>query len=159
MTALDINPLLADDYGAVALDARMRVQKSCATHSDRPAIRPYPKELEEEIPFGKGSKLRPRPIRPEEAPALHKDFARLTPEEIRLRFLVPLKVLSHMMAARFPQIDHRIIDYYRRRGTRLVFGEVLQQNTIMLHLCKTLGFRQHSIPGEPDTVRVELGLG
>ncbi len=211
---LDINPLLADEYGVVALDARMRVQRSRATHSDRLAIRPYPKELEEEIPFGEGPKLLLRPIRPEDEPALQKAFTRLTPEEIRLRFLMPLKVLSHMMAARFTQIDYdremaliltdpgvagqteiysvvriatdpdneqaeyaiivrhdmtgrglgrllmrRIIDYCRRRGTRLVFGEVLQQNTIMLHLCKTLGFRQRPMPGEPGIVRVELELG
>ncbi|EAR21739.1 hypothetical protein [Nitrococcus mobilis] len=96
----------ADDYGVVALDVRMRVRRSCATHSNRLAIRPHLKEFEEEIPVGEGPKLLLRPIRLEDAPALQKGFTRLTPKETRLRFLMPLKVLSHMMAAQFTQIDY-----------------------------------------------------
>jgi len=52
---------------------------------------------------------------------------------------------------------HIIIDYQARRGTRLLFGEVLIHNHAMLGLCKSLGFRVD--PGEPDeVVRVELPL-
>lgn len=39
-------------------------------------------------------------------PALQAHFAHLTPEEIRLRFFVPMKTLSHVAAARFTQIDY-----------------------------------------------------
>jgi acetyltransferase len=101
---LDINPLLADEYGVLALDARIRV--SAAPPAERLAIRPYPKELEEDIPLADGRTLSLRPILPEDEPALQAAFAKLTPEEIRLRFFVPVKTLSHVVAARFTQIDY-----------------------------------------------------
>jgi len=103
---LDINPLLADAYGVVALDARIRVEKTDTPAAARLAIRPYPKELEETIPLGDGRSLLLRPVRPEDEPALQETFATLTPEEIRLRFFAPLKTLSHFMAARFTQLDY-----------------------------------------------------
>jgi acetyltransferase len=101
---LDINPLLADEYGVMALDARIRV--SMAPAAERLAIRPYPKELEEDIPLADGRTLWLRPILPEDEPALQAAFAKLTPEEIRLRFFIPVKTLSHVVAARFTQIDY-----------------------------------------------------
>jgi acetyltransferase len=33
-------------------------------------------------------------------------FAKLILEELRLRFLAPIKVITHVMAARFTQIDY-----------------------------------------------------
>ncbi|MCP3879144.1 MAG: GNAT family N-acetyltransferase, partial [Sulfitobacter sp.] len=38
--------------------------------------------------------------------SLQRGFAKLTPEEIRLRFFVPMRTLSHVIAARFTQIDY-----------------------------------------------------
>jgi acetyltransferase len=70
------------------------------------AIRPYPKELEESVPLGDGRTLLLRPILPEDEPALQASFSKLTPEEIRLRFFVPVKILDHVTAARFTQIDY-----------------------------------------------------
>jgi acetyltransferase len=101
---LDINPLLADADGVVALDARIRVRADAG--ADRLAIRPYPKELEEAFEDAAGRRLVLRPILPEDEPALRAVFARLTPEEVRFRFFVPLKMLDHLMAARFTQIDY-----------------------------------------------------
>jgi acetyltransferase len=103
---LDINPLLADAHGVLALDARIKVQKNSQPGAQRMAIRPYPKELEEDVSLGDGRTLLLRPILPEDEPALQAGFAKLTPEEIRMRFFVPLKVLTHMTAARFTQIDY-----------------------------------------------------
>lgn len=90
----------------VALDARVRVKAVGAIHPDRLAIRPYPKELEATVRLKDGRELLLRPIRPEDKPALHAAFAKLTSEQIRLRFLAPLKILSHMTAARFTQSDY-----------------------------------------------------
>ncbi len=57
-------------------------------------------------PVGTGiESSRLRPILPEDEPSPHAAFAKLTPEEIRLRFFVPMKTLSHVLAARFTQID------------------------------------------------------
>jgi acetyltransferase len=90
----------------VALDARVKLAASAVSGTERLAIRPYPKELEETIRLGDGRALLLRAILPEDEPALQAAFAKLTPEEIRLRFLAPLKTLSHMAAARFTQIDY-----------------------------------------------------
>jgi acetyltransferase len=103
---LDVNPLLADAYGVIALDARVRVGRASRSAADRLAIRPYPRELEEEIPLGDGRTLLLRPIRPEDEPSLQAAFANMTAEEIRLRFLVPVKTLTHVAAVRFTQIDY-----------------------------------------------------
>ena len=46
---LDINPLLADDFGVIALDVRVKLQASDKSGPERLAIRPYPKELEESV--------------------------------------------------------------------------------------------------------------
>lgn len=106
---LDINPLLVDAYGVIALDARIRVARtsdSPGDPGDRLAIRPYPTALEETIPLGDGRRLLLRPIRPEDEPALQDAITKLTPEEVRLRFFAPMRTLDHMAAARFTQLDY-----------------------------------------------------
>jgi acetyltransferase len=54
---LDINPLLADQDGVIALDARVRVGRASAPPERRLAIRPYPKELEDQIRLTRGRTL------------------------------------------------------------------------------------------------------
>ena len=103
---LDINPLLVDSFGVMALDARIALAEASGPGTRRLAIRPYPKELEETIEIGDGRRLLLRPIRPEDEPSLQRTFARLKPEEIRLRFFAPMTVLSHAAAARLTQIDY-----------------------------------------------------
>jgi acetyltransferase len=103
---LDVNPLLADGYGVIALDVRVKVGAASGPPTARLAIRPYPSELEEAIRLGRGRELVLRPVLPEDEPAFQAAFAKLTPEEIRLRFFTPIKALSHVQAARFTQIDY-----------------------------------------------------
>jgi acetyltransferase len=103
---LDVNPLLADAYGVIALDVRLKVGAATPAASERLAIRPYPSELEEAVHLADGRELILRPVLPEDEPAFQDAFAKLTPEEIRLRFFAPLKTLSHIQAARFTQIDY-----------------------------------------------------
>ncbi|MCG6862367.1 MAG: acetate--CoA ligase family protein [Chromatiaceae bacterium] len=73
---LDINPLLADQFGVMALDARVRVESADRSGADRLAIRPYPKELEESISLGDGRTLLLRPIRPKDEPSVQSAFAK-----------------------------------------------------------------------------------
>ena len=103
---LDLNPLLADQHGVVVLDARIKVHGVAAGAPDRLAIRPYPQELEELITDDEGRRLLLRPILPEDELSLRAAFARLTPEEVRFRFFVPMKLMDHVTAARFSQIDY-----------------------------------------------------
>jgi acetyltransferase len=108
---LDINPLLADSEGVLALDARIVVRAPEAggrmprEHARRFAIRPYPSELEKTFEH-RGVRYRVRPIQPEDEPALVQAFSRLSPEDVRMRFFAPLRSLSHEMAARLTQIDY-----------------------------------------------------
>lgn len=52
----------------------------------------------------------------------------------------------------------RIIRYCRQRGTRILRGEVLKENTRMLRLCRRLGFRKRPSPQYPQIYLVELDL-
>jgi acetyltransferase len=103
---LDINPLLADQDGVIALDARLRVARATRPPESRLAIRPYPKELEDEIKLARGRTLLLRPIRPEDEPMLIAAFHKLSPEAVRLRFFAPIKELTHETAAGMTQIDY-----------------------------------------------------
>ena len=103
---LDINPLLADAKGVIALDTRIKVQKATGKGTARFAIRPYPRELEEPVKLSGGRELLLRPIRPEDEPALRHAFAQLSPTSIRMRFFAPIKELSHALGARLTQIDY-----------------------------------------------------
>jgi acetyltransferase len=103
----DINPLLVDDKGAIALDARIRVAKrEAGSPGSRLAILPYPRELErlERIRGFETAVL--RPIRPDDAAALDDLFARSTPEDTRRRFFMPLRKLAPRQLVRMTQIDY-----------------------------------------------------
>jgi acetyltransferase len=106
VAGLEINPLLADSSGVMAVNTQVLVKRSAITASERLAIRPYPKELEDTITLPDGDLLRIRPIRPEDEPGFLKLFQSLTPEERRMRFLHPIHVLSHIEAALLTQIDY-----------------------------------------------------
>ena len=102
---LDINPLLVDSQGVIALDARMRIERTAGRGSERFAIRPYPTELEETVELD-GRALRLRPIRPEDF-AQHKRFlARCSPEDLHSRFLSTFRELPDGDIARLTQIDY-----------------------------------------------------
>ena len=103
---LDINPLLADADGVIALDARVVVRKAPEDAGRRLAIRPYPAELEKEIEIRDGQRLRIRPIRPEDAPGLIEMGGHCTPEDLRLRFFGAMRSLPPHLAARLSQIDY-----------------------------------------------------
>lgn len=103
---VNINPLLADEHGVLALNVRIRVVKSRLSAVQRLAICPYPKGLEEMITLPDGQKLLLRPIRPEDEPAFQTLFSKLTSNEIRMRFLHAMQVMSHEMAAFLTQIDY-----------------------------------------------------
>jgi len=100
---LDINPLLIDADGVIALDARVVLGTGGKA---RLAIRPYPRELEETIALeGIGTVLL-RPIRPEDEPSHYEFLSRLTSEDIRMRFFGQVKSLPHSQMARMTQIDY-----------------------------------------------------
>jgi acetyltransferase len=102
---LDINPLLADERGVLALDARVRLQPTSQSSVERLAIRPYPKELEEYLEF-EGRRLLLRPIRPEDLPQHSAFLARVSPEDLRTRFFRAIRAVSPRDLASLTQIDY-----------------------------------------------------
>jgi len=70
------------------------------------ATLPYPKHLEvrTELP-GLGAVL-VRPVKPEDEPAYHAAFAKLSPEDVRMRFFAPMKKLPDDMAHQLTHIDY-----------------------------------------------------
>lgn len=108
--ALDINPLLADADGVLALDARVALAPSRSLHKGRGhprfAIFPYPKEWERTLALGDGSRAFVRPVRPEDDALFRAFFARVSDEDLRLRFFQSVKHFSHEFIARLTQLDY-----------------------------------------------------
>ncbi len=105
--ALDINPLYADDAGVLCLGAKVRVAPETRSGAERLAVRPYPRELEECVVLKNGRKITLRPIRPEDEPAHRAFIAKLSDEDLRMRFFgVVRRDFDHRDMARFTQIDY-----------------------------------------------------
>jgi acetyltransferase len=107
---LDINPLLADSDGVIALDARVRVDAAAPGGAARFAVRPYPAELVEQWTWqpreSEARELTLRPIRPEDE-AQHLEFLeRVSPEDIRMRIFYSRRSIERTELARLTQIDY-----------------------------------------------------
>ncbi|MBI3775797.1 MAG: GNAT family N-acetyltransferase, partial [Gammaproteobacteria bacterium] len=105
---MDINPLLVDEHGALAVDARIVVARP--PHSARPyahmAIHPYPSHLANRQQLADGTDLLIRPIRPEDS-GIEQEFVRtLSPQSKYFRFMRALHELTPEMLVRFTQIDY-----------------------------------------------------
>lgn len=108
LASMDINPLIADANGVVALDARIEIAPD---EIDRPApnpdlaIRPYPEGWEQAVELD-GHRYLLRPIKPADV-ALYPPFVdKLSAHDIRLRFLAPRKHFPDQMLLRLTQLDY-----------------------------------------------------
>jgi acetyltransferase len=211
---LDINPLLADESGVMAVDARVAVgppaRKFRGSGPANFAVRAYPSQWERHIEVKEGWRVFVRPIRPEDEPLIHDLLHRVTPHDLRLRFFAPMKEFTHEFIARLTQLDYAramafvafdevtheligvvrihsdsiyesgeyaillrsdlkgrglgwvlmqlIIEYARSEGLKYISGDVLQENTVMLEMCRNLGFEIKSDPVERDICDVRLKL-
>jgi acetyltransferase len=106
IAAVDVNPLVAGPAGVMALDAWIRIDPAPASGTGHLAIAPYPAERVRTVSLRDGTAVTLRPIRPEDADAHAAFFARLTPEDVRLRFFAPIKALTPEQIARMTQIDY-----------------------------------------------------
>ena len=99
---LDVNPLLVDASGVLALDARVRLDAGPRPQS---AISPYPCGLVHEISIA-GETFTVRPLRPDDAAGLIDLVAHTDAEDVRLRFGSGLRRLPDEWAARLSQFDY-----------------------------------------------------
>jgi acetyltransferase len=211
----DINPLLADEHGVLAVDARVAVSMAPQKFNGRGpanfAVRPYPSQWQRHIEVKDGWRVFVRPIRPDDEPTIQQFLEHVTSDDRRLRFFAPMKQFSHEFIARLTQLDYAramafvafdaatdemvgvvrlhsdsiyesgeyaillrsdlkgrglgwtlmelIIEYARSEGLKRISGDVLQDNTTMLGMCRQLGFNVKSNAEEPSLCSVSLTLG
>ena len=108
ISAMDINPLIVDENGAVAVDARIAIEQLPLTAGryDHMAIHPYPSHLVSQYQTTDGLTVTIRPISPEDA-EMEQEFVRnLSPETKYYRFMNTLKELSPAQLVRLTQIDY-----------------------------------------------------
>lgn len=107
---IDVNPLLATQEGAVALDARIVLDRAALEEGSRPyehlALRPYPEEYTGEASLKDGTPIRLRPIKPEDEPLWTDMLARCSPETIYARFRALFQWKHHETATRYCFIDY-----------------------------------------------------
>ncbi|MBR0551307.1 bifunctional acetate--CoA ligase family protein/GNAT family N-acetyltransferase [Stakelama marina] len=134
---LDINPLLADESGVIALDARVRISPEPA--QSRLAIRPVPIQWAADLTTRSGELLHVRPVVPTDEDVLSEFFRHVTPEDLRFRFLSAVREVGHERIAAMTQID------YRRTMTFLAFAGDSPVAVAML-------------AADPDHLRAELAI-
>ncbi len=172
-----------------------------------------PQRWHERLVLADGRELLLRPIQPADAEPLRAGFALLSPEEIRLRFLHPLKEMSVEMAHRLTHLDARrdfalvaaeplppgealvgavarvsidsdgrraefailvsrflvgqglgvvmmkqLIRWARLKKLDELYGDVLDENSAMLTLAQSLGFKREPLADDPGIIRVSLPL-
>ena len=141
---IDINPLIADAEGVLALDARMRIAEAAGKPTDRLAILPYPNGLEEHTVVRSGREVVMRPIRPEDEPAHITFFKRLSDEDMRFRFFGLVRNPSHERIARFTQID------YDREMAFIATVPGTEDQTETLGVARSIS--------DPDNITAEFGV-
>jgi len=121
---MDINPVIVDEFGAVAVDARIVIDHAPQAISGRAntyshlAILPYPARYEHVWPLRGGGEYTVRPIHPDDAQMLQEMMSHLSRESRYFRFISSMVELPPNMLARFT-----LIDYDREMALVAVFRE------------------------------------
>jgi acetyltransferase len=105
---MDINPLIVDEHGALAADARVLVEfrQPSADRYAHMAIYPYPMHLVSHWQMADGTDITIRPIRPEDAEMVQAFVRGLSEETRYMRYMNSMQELSYSMLVRFTQIDY-----------------------------------------------------
>ncbi|MEC5214304.1 acetyltransferase [Polaromonas sp. CG_9.5] len=137
---MDINPIIVDASGAVAVDARIVIDHSPQASSGRAnnyshlSILPYPARFEQLWPLRGGGEYTVRPIHPDDASMLQEMMLHLSPESRYFRFISSIVELPPAMLARFTLIDYdkemALVAVYRERKTGPE-GDVIEKERIV----------------------------
>jgi acetyltransferase len=121
---MDINPVIVDETGAVAVDARIVVDDAVQAPGSygHLAILPYPASQEREWPMKGGGLYTLRPIRPDDAEMLQAFVRGLSQESRYFRFASAMQELPSRMLARYTLIDYdremALVAVIKERHTR-----------------------------------------
>ncbi len=122
---MDINPIIVNDRNAIAVDARMVVQKvSSSVPYYHMAIHPYPDCLISSFEI-ENTQITLRPIRPEDAELEQAFMDDLSNQSKYSRFMGNIKELSPAMLVRFTQIDYdkemaMVASYHDEKHERII---------------------------------------
>ncbi len=108
ISEMDINPLIVDEHGAVAVDARITIENTPITAGryDHMAIHPYPSQLKTGFKAKDGTQVTIRPIKPEDV-RMEQEFVKaLSPEARYMRFMNTIREVSPAQLVRLTQIDY-----------------------------------------------------
>jgi len=105
---MDINPIIIDESGALAVDARIVVENAAPSvrHYNHLAILPYPSQHEQLCPLAGGGEYIVRPVHPDDADMLQAFVRSLSPESRYFRFVSSMQELPPNMLSRFTLIDY-----------------------------------------------------
>jgi acetyltransferase len=138
---IDLNPLLADEQGVIALDARVVVADPKVLPRPPLSIRPYPSQWDSRIDISGIGTVRVRPIRPTDEILYEDFFAQVSQEDRRLRFFGAGVSLSHGFLARLTQIDY---------AREMAFVAIEQLTGALLGVVRLVA--------DPDYVRAEYAI-
>jgi acetyltransferase len=138
---MDINPIIVDESGAVAVDARIVIDNApqaavgrAQSHSHL-SILPYPARYEQVWPLRGGGEVTVRPIHPDDASMLQDLVQHLSPESRYYRFVSSMTELPPSMLARFTLIDYdremALVAVYKERSAAGPDGEMVETERIV----------------------------
>ncbi|HLO63115.1 MAG TPA: GNAT family N-acetyltransferase, partial [Azonexus sp.] len=155
---LDLNPLIVDENGAIAADARIVIDHAASTSGDRYAhmsIYPYPVHLIQEWQMNDGQVVTIRPIRPEDAD-MEQEFVKNMSDESRYyRFMDTLRELTQTMLVRFTQID-----YDREMALVATITQEVEDNVDGVEpYDKQIGVARYVVNPDGESVEFALAVG
>lgn len=137
---MDINPVIIDEHGAVAVDARIVIDSAPQSIGGRAnayghlPILPYPARFEQVWPLRGGGEYTLRPIHTDDAQMLQELVAGLSPESRYFRFVSTMTELPPAMLAKFTLIDYdremAMVAVYRERRADAQ-GEITEHERII----------------------------
>lgn len=126
---MDMNPLAVSDGKAIALDARIILDRQAGDQAipyPHLVITPYPMRYVMRWHLRNGTEVILRPIKPEDEPLEHEMFTTLSEATLRQRFYYPIKNITHEMHARFCNIDYdremAIVAEITEKGKKRIIG-------------------------------------
>lgn len=129
---VDINPLFINDKEALALDARVVIDRERVFEKLEPhrhlVISPYPTKYETTWRMRDGRMVILRPIKPEDEPLWLEMFQNFSEQSIRYRFFQIIKDTPHETRVRYCNIDYDreigIVAELNEDGRRRILGVV-----------------------------------